>query len=49
LDIRFAEARGAKSCGHGLGRARGVACFGDRIDLDKLLVDVDGELLLSGA
>src|SRR5262249_31452071 len=49
LDIRFAEAGGAKSCGHGLGRAGGVTCCGDSVDLDKLLVDVDGQLLLSGA
>ena len=48
LDIRRAQARGAKPGGHGLGRARGIARGGDRVDLDKLLVDVDGQLLLSG-
>src|SRR5262245_43211295 len=47
LDIRLAEARPAKSRGHGLGRASGVARRGHRVDLDKLLVDVDGQLLLS--
>src|SRR5262245_44504148 len=47
LDIRLAEARCAKSCRHGLGRASGVARRGHRVDLDKLLVDVDGQLLLS--
>src|SRR5262249_58840792 len=49
LDIRFAEAGGAKSCGHGLGRAGGVTCCGDSVDLHKLFVDVDGQLLLSAA
>ena len=39
--------RRAKSRGHGLGRASGVARRGHRVDLDKLLVDVDGQLLLS--
>ena len=48
VDVGVRKAGGAQPGRHRFGRARGVAGRGHRVDLDQLLVDVEGELLLRG-
>ena len=46
LHVGTFKARGAQPRRHGVGGVPGIAGLGDGIDLHKLLVDVEGELLL---